>query len=85
MSELHWAVFALRDIRDSLDCERYDVAAHHIDDAIAALLARDEQSNDEEESTSTRQADRGKIDVTWMLGHASGMRRLPPCPDPANS
>ncbi len=43
MSNNHWAVFALRDIQTALDCDKYDVASCHIDDAIAAILAQDEQ------------------------------------------
>ncbi|WP_299404561.1 hypothetical protein [uncultured Roseobacter sp.] len=44
MTDNHWAVFALRDIKKSLDRNRYDVACHHIDDAIHAIFARDAQS-----------------------------------------
>jgi hypothetical protein len=39
MNDLHWAVFALRDIQNALDDEKYEIAAHHIDDAINAILA----------------------------------------------
>ncbi|MEM1074516.1 MAG: hypothetical protein AAF665_04905 [Pseudomonadota bacterium] len=46
MAENHWAIFALRDIKDALDRERYDVASYHIDDAIAAILSRDDQDGD---------------------------------------
>ena len=45
MSDKHWAVFALRDIQNALDQDRYDVASCHIGDAIAAILARDERVN----------------------------------------
>ncbi len=43
MTDKHWAVFALKDIKNALDADRYDVASYHIDDAIAAIMARDEQ------------------------------------------
>ena len=43
MSNKHWAIFALRDIQTALDCDKYDVASCHIDDAIAAILSQDEQ------------------------------------------
>lgn len=43
MTDTHWAILALRDINSALDRKRYDVAAHHIDDAIFAILARDAQ------------------------------------------
>ena len=46
MSEVHWAVFALKDLQIALDTNRYDVASHHIEDAIAAILARDDQDNE---------------------------------------
>lgn len=46
MTDKHWAIFALRDIRNALDENRYDVATCHINDAIAAILARDEQDHD---------------------------------------
>lgn len=46
MTEKHWAVFALRDIKDALDNDRYDVATCHINDAIAAILARDDQDHE---------------------------------------
>ena len=45
MKDKHWAVFALRDIKDALDAQRYDVACCHINDAIEALLARDAQDD----------------------------------------
>ena len=45
MNEKHWAVFALRDIKNALDEKRYDVASCHIGDAIAAILARDAQDS----------------------------------------
>ncbi|MFK7881956.1 hypothetical protein [Roseobacter sp.] len=43
MTSNHWAIFALRDIQTSLDTVRYDVAGHHIEDAIHAIIARDAQ------------------------------------------
>lgn len=43
MTDIHWAILALRDINDALDQCRYDVASHHIDDAIFAIMARDAQ------------------------------------------
>lgn len=43
MSDKHWAIFALHDIRRALDSDRYDVACCHIKDAIDAILARDDQ------------------------------------------
>lgn len=46
MTDNHWAVFALKDIKNALDGERYDVATCHIDDAIAAILARDDQDTE---------------------------------------
>ncbi len=50
MSDKHWAIFALRDIKNALDNDRYDVASCHIKDAIAAILARDEQDFDMKEA-----------------------------------
>ena len=47
----HWAKYALEDIREALDADRYDVARHHISDAIAAIIARDEQGEDYDNST----------------------------------
>lgn len=46
MSDTHWAVFALRDIQNALDENRYDVASCHINDAIEAILARDAQDHE---------------------------------------
>ncbi len=43
MTDTHWAILALRDINSALDRNRYDVASHHIDDAIFAIMARDAQ------------------------------------------
>ncbi|WP_299827394.1 hypothetical protein [uncultured Roseobacter sp.] len=43
MTDIHWAILALRDINCALDRKRYDVASHHIDDAIFAIMARDAQ------------------------------------------
>lgn len=43
MTNIHWAVFALRDIYKTLDTKRYDVAGHHINDAIHAIIAQDAQ------------------------------------------
>ncbi|WP_299675124.1 hypothetical protein [uncultured Roseobacter sp.] len=43
MTDIHWAILALRDINCALDRTRYDVASHHIDDAIFAIMARDSQ------------------------------------------
>lgn len=43
MTDTHWAILALRDINCALDRNRYDVASHHIDDAIFAIMARDNQ------------------------------------------
>ncbi|MCV3270935.1 hypothetical protein [Roseobacter sinensis] len=43
MTDIHWAILALRDINSALDRQRYDVASHHIDDAIFAIMARDAQ------------------------------------------
>jgi hypothetical protein len=40
-TKVNWAVFALRDISNALDKTRYDVAAHHIEDAIEAIIAQD--------------------------------------------
>ena len=54
MSDLHWAVHALRDIQSAIDSDRYDVAAFHIEDAIAAILARDDQDG------------QGVVDMTAM-------------------
>ena len=55
MSENHWAVFALRDIQSAIDPERYEVAAYHIEDAIEAILARDQQdANDAVSLTDQR-------------------------------
>ena len=45
MTDLHWAVFALQDIQSAIDPERYDVASSHINDAIAAIIAVDEQDS----------------------------------------
>ena len=46
MSDQHWAIYALKDIRNALDDDRYDVAVCHIADAIDAILARDQQDFD---------------------------------------
>ena len=46
MPDLYWAIFALKDIRNTIDGDRYDVAVCHIDDTIAAISARDEQDQD---------------------------------------
>lgn len=43
MTDTHWAILALRDIHCALDRKRYDVASHHINDAIFAIIARDAQ------------------------------------------
>lgn len=43
MANEHWAIFALKDIQNAIDGDRYDVAMFHIEDAIAAIMARDEQ------------------------------------------
>ncbi|WP_187431880.1 hypothetical protein ROLI_021830 [Roseobacter fucihabitans] len=45
MTDSYWAICALRDIQKSLDTQKYDVATHHIDDAINAITARDAQSD----------------------------------------
>ncbi len=49
MNDKHWAIFALRDIQNALDREKYDIAAYHIDDAIHAIIAMDEQSANEDQ------------------------------------
>ena len=59
MTDQHWAVFALRDIKNALDKDRYDVATCHIEDAIAAILARDDQDFDGHDTMGT--ADRGQF------------------------
>jgi len=46
MTTSNWVTAALRDIRKVMDDNRYDVAAHHIDDAISAIVARDSQGDD---------------------------------------
>ena len=46
MNDLHWAVFALRDIQNALEDEKYEIAAYHIDDAINAILAVSEDCAD---------------------------------------
>ncbi|MFK7743971.1 MAG: hypothetical protein AB8B47_02865 [Roseobacter sp.] len=46
MQDLHWAVFALRDIKSALNEEQYEIAAHHISDAIAAILSVEETDVD---------------------------------------
>ncbi len=51
MNTKHWAIFALRDIQNALDREKYDVAAYHIDDAIHAIAAMDEQAEGEGETS----------------------------------
>ncbi|MFK7764131.1 MAG: hypothetical protein AB8B62_12785 [Roseobacter sp.] len=50
MSDKHWAIFALRDIKNALDNDRYDVASCHIKDAIDAILSRDDQDFDMRET-----------------------------------
>lgn len=52
MTDKHWAVFALRDIKAALNEQRYDVAACHISDAIDAILARDSQDTESNGSQS---------------------------------
>jgi hypothetical protein len=46
MNDKHWAIFALRDIQNALDREKYDVAAYHIDDAINAIISMDDDGED---------------------------------------
>lgn len=41
MTEKHWAIFALRDIQNALDGEKYEIASYHIKDAIEAILDTD--------------------------------------------
>lgn len=48
MTDTHWAVFALQDLKKALDKNRYDVAIFHIDDAISAIIARDDQDAETE-------------------------------------
>jgi len=60
MNDKHWAIFALRDIQTALDREKYSIAAHHIDDAIHAIIAIDEEDaeatlSDGENDTRSRQ------------------------------
>jgi hypothetical protein len=55
MNDLHWAVFALRDIQNALEEEKYEIAAYHIDDAINAILAVGEDCADY--AAATRRAD----------------------------
>ena len=45
MTGNHWAIFALRDIQNAMDKDRYEVASYHIEDAIEAILARDQQDD----------------------------------------
>lgn len=58
MSDKHWAIFALRDIQNALDCEKYDIAAHHIDDAIHAIIAIDDEAANSTESDTSQTARR---------------------------
>jgi hypothetical protein len=51
MNDKHWAIFALRDIQNALDREKYDVAAYHIDDAINAIVAMDNDGDDMPEAS----------------------------------
>ena len=44
MSEKQWAIFALRDIQNALDKNKYEIAVHHLDDAINAIIAIDEEA-----------------------------------------
>ena len=55
MNDLHWAVFALRDIKNALDCEKYEIAAYHIDDAINAILAINEETSECSAASQTGQ------------------------------
>ncbi|MEM9576813.1 MAG: hypothetical protein AAF999_07340 [Pseudomonadota bacterium] len=57
MTDKHWAVFALKDIKNALDADRYDVASFHIDDAIAAIVARDDQDGDTQIAESHKNQD----------------------------
>ena len=50
MTDLHWAIFALRDIQNAIDAKRYEIACHHITDAIAAIIAVDEDGNGEKDA-----------------------------------
>jgi len=50
MSDNHWAIFALRDIQNALDRSKYNIAVHHIDDAIHAIIAIDEETSNAEET-----------------------------------
>ncbi|MGC3937136.1 hypothetical protein ACOTTU_04965 [Roseobacter sp. EG26] len=57
MTDVHWAVFALRDLNQALDQRRYDVASHHINDAIYAIIARDAQDSPVKHGLRELQAD----------------------------
>ncbi len=57
MTEMHWAVFALRDIQNALDKENYDAAACHINEAIEAIIASDTPSS----GGSPQQDERSKM------------------------
>ncbi|MEM1352766.1 MAG: hypothetical protein AAGF27_10500 [Pseudomonadota bacterium] len=41
MTDKHWAIFALNDIKNALDREKYESATYHISDAIEAILETD--------------------------------------------
>ncbi|MBW4708811.1 hypothetical protein KX928_13560 [Roseobacter sp. YSTF-M11] len=60
MTDVHWAVFALRDLNQAIDQKRYDVASYHINDAIYAIIARDAQDTAPLHDTKTRQVDANK-------------------------
>ncbi len=60
LEDSHWAIYALKDIQSALCDARYDVARHHIADAIEAIVARDEQDEDGANGTkSTRNGQPG--------------------------
>ena len=63
MTEKNWAIFALRDIKSALDDDRYDVALCHINDAIAAIRARDDEDGamDDRERLDGTARIRGRI------------------------
>lgn len=52
MNDKHWAIFALRDIQSALDRDKYDIAAHHIDDAIHAIIAIDDEETENADSST---------------------------------
>ena len=45
MTNATWAICVIKDLKNALDGKRYEVARAHLNDAAAAIIARDATSN----------------------------------------